>query len=185
MVYLMRHGLDDECYIDGWNDNCLIPEGKLEVIDAALWMRKHLKIKRVISSDIKRAMETAEIVSDILGVEYLPSSELREQNKGALNGLLKNKVPKLYQPYLDDVTIDMRYPQGESLQDLYNRVSPYLKKIMTLEENTLLITHRGVINMIYFILNKKPLDIDEQQFDVTTSSLHRLDPRKHTIKRIR
>ena len=31
MIYLMRHGQDDENYIGGWSDVSLIPEGIVQV----------------------------------------------------------------------------------------------------------------------------------------------------------
>ncbi len=35
---------------------------------------------------------------------------------------------------------------------------------MKIEDGTLLVTHRGVINMIYLILNNIELDMDKKQF---------------------
>ena len=100
MIYLMRHGQDDEKYIGGWSDVGLIPEGQMEVIDSALWIKDNLNIKKVIVSDVKRAIETAIIVCDILKLPFLPSTELREQNKGLLNGMDQNKAHKKYKDLL-------------------------------------------------------------------------------------
>lgn len=185
MVYLMRHGQDDENYIGGWSKVGLIKEGKIEVIDTALWIKDNLHIERVIVSDIERAMQTAAIVCDILGLEFLPSTELREQNKGLLNGMPHKKAQKKYGELLNNVTVDTVYPEGESLRDLYNRIKIYLEKLMTLKSDTLIITHRGVINMIYYILNDKELDMDKKQFGVTPASVHELDVENRTIKKIR
>lgn len=185
MVYLMRHGQDDENYIGGWSDVGLLPEGKMEAIDAALWIKENLNIERVIVSDVHRAKETADIVCDILKLSYLPSTELREQNKGILNGMPKKKADKEYKELLSNVTVDTVYPEGESLRDLYNRMKAYLEKLMALEDNTLIITHRGVINMIYFILNDRDVDMDKKQFGVTTASIHELDTEKRLIKKIK
>ena len=185
MVYLMRHGQDDENYIGGWSKVGLTKEGKMEVIDAALWIKDNLHIKRVLVSDINRAVQTAEIVCDILGLSFLPSTELREQNKGLLNGMLQDKAHEEYKDLLANVTVDTVYPEGESLRDLYNRMKVYLEKILTLQDDTLIITHRGVINMIYYILNNKELDMDKKQFGVTTASIHELDTEKRLIKKVR
>ena len=54
-----------------------------------------------------------------------------------------------------------------------------------MEDDTLLITHRGVINMIYYILNNKELDLNKKQFGVVTASVHEFDKENNTIKRIR
>ncbi len=185
VVYLMRHGQDDENYIGGWSKVGLTKEGKMEVIDTALWIKDNLHITKVISSDIKRAMQTADIVCDILKLAYLPSTELREQNKGLLNGMLQEKAEEEYHDLLSNVTVDTIYPEGESLRDLYNRIKEYLEKLMTLQEDTLLITHRGVINMIYFVLNNRDVDMDKKQFGVTPASVHELDIENRTIKKVR
>lgn len=61
----------------------------------------------------------------------------------------------------------------------------YISKIMEMDDGTLLITHRGVINMIYFILYDKPLDMNKKQFGVSTASVHELDKEIRTIKKER
>ena len=186
MIYLMRHGQDDETYIGGWSDVSLIESGKEEVLETALWMKQNLAIKKIDVSDVKRAIESAEIVSDTLGIPYTLNSNLREQSKGILNGKPKEETYQLYPQYKEEnVTVDTVYPEGESLRILYERIKIYLEKIMEMEDDTLLITHRGVINMIYFLLNNKELDMNKKQFNVTTASLHELDKEARTIKKVR
>ena len=72
-----------------------------------------------------------------------------------------------------------------ALRDLYNRMKMYLNQIMLMDDNTLLITHRGVINMIYYILYDKELDMDKKQFGVVTASVHELDKDLKLIKKVR
>ena len=71
MIYLMRHGQDNEDYIGGWSELSLIEEGIVEVNESAKWIKDNLNIKFIMCSDIKRAIETAEIVSSILDVSYV------------------------------------------------------------------------------------------------------------------
>lgn len=185
MVYLMRHGQDDESYIGGWSDVSLIPDGVFEVEESAEWIKDNLNILSLQCSDVKRALETADIVSSYLNLPYQVNSNLREQNKGDLNGVLRMNLTYEKLVLTKSKNVDMRYPNGESLRDLYNRMKVYLDKIMKMEDNTLLITHRGVINMIYYILNDIPLDMDKKQFGVVTASVHELDINMKKIKRIR
>lgn len=185
MIYLMRHGQDNEDYIGGWSDLSLIEKGIVEVNESARWIKDNLNIKFIMCSDIKRAVETAEIVSSILDVSYVETSELREQSKGLLNGVLKTVADNEYGHLLSNVEVDTVYPEGESLRDLYNKMEKYIDKIREMEDDTLLITHRGVINMIYYILNNKELDMDKKQFGVITASIHEFDKVNNTIKRIR
>lgn len=182
MIYLMRHGLDDEDYIGGWSDVSLTKKGR-EQVKEKLPLLRGLNIKNIISSDIKRAKETAKIISDELDLPITYSDKLRELDKGLLTGMLKEEALAKYPQYMEKMTIDKRYPEGECLLDLYNRVKLLLDDLMKLDD-VLLVTHRGVINMIYFLLEHKPLDMNKKQFKVTHASIHYLDTKEKTIRRI-
>ena len=185
MIYLMRHGQDDESYIGGWSDVELIPEGIDDVKESALWIRDNLNIKSIQCSDVKRAVQTAELVSTCICVPYICNTNLREQNKGDLNGVLRTKLSEEELVFTNSKSVDTVYPNGESLRNLYNRMKVYINKILEMEDDTLLITHRGVINMIYYILYDKPLDMNKKQFGVDTSSVHELDKETRMIKKVR
>ncbi len=185
MIYLMRHGQDDESYIGGWSDVELIPEGIDDVKESALWIRDNLNIKSIQCSDVKRAVQTAELVSACICVPYICNTNLREQNKGDLNGVLRTKLSEEELVFTNSKSVDTVYPKGESLRNLYNRMKVYINKILEMEDDTLLITHRGVINMIYYILYDKPLDMNKKQFGVSTSSVHELDKETRMIKKVR
>ena len=182
MIYFLRHGLDDESYIGGWSNVSLTKEGILEVKNVASRL-KDFPIKKIISSDVLRARETSEIVSTILDVPVTYTDRLRELNKGILNGMDKEEAKEKYNEYLSTKDITKIFPEGESLLDLYNRIKIYLEEILK-EDDTLFITHRGVINMIYFILNDIPLDYNKKRFGVTHASLHELDKEKMKIKKL-
>lgn len=185
MIYLMRHGQDDEYYIGGWSDVKLIPLGVEQVNDSTLWIKENLNIRKIVASDVTRAIQTAEIVSFGLGVSFSLDSNLREQNKGLLNGMVEDVAKVKYQDLLKEVGVDTTYPEGESLRDLYQRMKVYVNKIMLMEDDTLLITHRGVINMIYYILQDIPLDMNKGQFGVETASVHELDVYNKLIRRVK
>ena len=51
-------------------------------------------------------------------------------------------------------------------------------------EDTLFVTHRGVINMIYFILNDISLNYDKEAFNVTHALTYELDKEKMKIKKL-
>ena len=188
MIYLLRHGLDDENYIGGWSDVDLIPEG-IDQVNKTLdqMLKQNIEIQHVIASDVKRAITTAELVlekyNDIKTYEI--STMFREQSKGLLNGMPVELRDRDYPEYKGtEVQIDTVYPEGESLLDLYKRMKECLNDILALEDNTLIVTHRGVINMLYFILNNQELDMDKKQFGVTHASLHELDKKTLSIRKV-
>lgn len=182
MIYLMRHGLDDERYVGGYSDVELIDEGIKQVNDASKFIRK-LHINKIVCSDVLRAKQTANIVSEDIKKEIIIDSDLRELNKGYLNGMYKQTAKLLFPQYFKDLSIHDRYPNGESMLDLYNRINILLSNIDKYD-NDLLITHRGVINMLYYILNDIELDMNKERFNVTHASIHELDIAKKKIRRI-
>lgn len=185
MIYLMRHGQDDESYIGGWSDVSLTQDGISEVNETAKWIKDNLMIKRIISSDVKRAVETSDIVNKYLDVEVSFDTNLREQSKGILNGAKRDDIWDEYGDLLENANEDTIYPEGESLRMLYDRMKVYINKIINFEDDTLLITHRGVINMIYYILNDIPLDFDKKRFGVETASVHEFDIKNMSLRKVR
>lgn len=181
-IYLMRHGLDDESFIGGWSEGGLIEEGINQVDLSKEYIIKNIKeIKTIYHSGLKRTIETAEIINDTLKLPMFTLEVIKELNKGILNGMDLNVAKNMYPNFFPNPLINQRYPSGESLKDLYNRVKAFLKNIDKYDKS-LLITHRGTINMLYFILNDIEINYDKKRFDVTHGSIHKLKFSK--IKRI-
>ena len=67
--------------------------------------------------------------------------------------------------------------------DLYKRMHEYLEKIKNLD-NVMLVTHRGVINMFYYLLNDIEPNMDKGMFNVVHGSVHEMDINKKLIRRI-
>lgn len=184
MIYLMRHGLDDESFIGGHSDVPLVPEGVNSIISARNFIvNNNLVINKIFTSDILRSRQTADIVNSKLNVSIEESKYLRELDKGLLNGMNLEFAKKYYSEYINLKDIYKKYPEGESLSDFYNRILYYFHDILK-EDNSLIITHRGVINMIYYILTNTKLDYNKTRFNVTHSSIHEYNKELKKIKRI-
>ena len=185
MIYLLRHGRDDEDFLGGWSDNKLTTKGIKQIKESANLIKKSgIKINKIITSPIYRAQQSAKIVSEVLNIKDIEVSDyLKEQNKGLLNGMNKEIANRDYPEYLID-NVDTVYPEGESLRGLNKRIIGNLDWFKSLEDGTLLITHRGVINSFYYYLNDIPLDMNKSQFHVNFASLHELDLDNKKIKKI-
>lgn len=184
MIYILRHGLDDEKKIGGWSETPLLPEGIEQVVRTIQFMKENqLSFHSIYSSDIPRARETAQLVSNAFEVPIILDSRLRELNKGRLTGLEIAQAKIQYPNFKDNVEIDETYPDGESMIDLYKRQKEVLKWLL-LQDNILIVTHRGPINMYYFTLHQEPLTNDKKRFGVTHASLHELNPKQKILKKI-
>lgn len=189
MIYLLRHGLDDEEYIGGHSDVDLIDEGVNQVKKSALFIRDNLDIKNIISSDIKRSVSSSEIVRSYLdkNIPFRLDSSLRELDKGILTGRKKSDLSFYEQAVLSfgNQDINYCYPGGESMKDMYDRVNYLINSGYFMDkDSSLLVTHRGIINMIYFIFNDEKLTLNKEKFNVSHASVHEMDLEKRLIKRI-
>lgn len=86
-IYITRHARDDDSVRGGWSENSLTDLGVLEsnsLADELLKNQSSYNIGKIYSSDLLRARQTAEIISDKLsvGVEYI--SGFREVNNATL-----------------------------------------------------------------------------------------------------
>lgn len=184
MIYFIRHGLDDENYIGGWSNVPLTNIGRKQIENSANWIKGNLNVKKIISSDILRARESVIIIGNILNMDVTYLDSLREQNKGIYNGLERKKLKQVDKTFIKNVQVDTIFPEGESLKDLYRRISKLICELNVLEDDTLIVTHRGVINMIYYNSLDIPLDMDKERFLVTHGSVHEYDKNKKMIRRI-
>lgn len=184
MIYLLRHGLDDEDYIGGWSNVDLTKEGIKQVKKSRNFIvSSGLQINRIISSDIQRAVHTADIINEELNLKITYDTGLRELDKGDYTGVKKCDLSKEELERIKQFGINDRYPNGESMNEFYERMKVYFEKLIEYD-NALLVTHRGVINMFYYLLNDIKLSMNKERFGVVHASIHELDINEKLIRRI-
>lgn len=139
--YFIRHGEsinNRDKLVNGWTDCDLTENGRQAAAKAGAVL-KDLGINRIVTSDLKRAVNTAQIIAEKIAfngnIERYP--ELRERNWGIYeNGPITNR------PGLD---ID---PEGgESWERFFNRVVPAIGKL-NLNSDSLLVGHSGIYRVI-------------------------------------
>lgn len=185
MIYLIRHGLDDESYIGGHSNIDLVDVGVKQVNELGIWLcSQHFDIRNIYTSDVKRAVTTANIINNYLNVPVINTKELRELDKGMLTGMKKEIAEVKYPEYMNIDSIYNKYPNGESMFDLYLRIKCLLLDISKYDRG-ILVTHRGVINMIYYLLNNDGLDMNKGRYGVEHASVHEFDIEKSRIRRIK
>ena len=159
VCYLVRHGKDDGTVRGGWSQQPLTNEGKAQADELASFVQgSDLAIKHIYSSDLLRAMQTSQSVADKLHLPIIPMQEFREVNNGDLAGMKNDLASKLYPGlYWNTLGWEQRYPGGESPKEFYERISTawdaFQKMVLEQNENVMLVTHGGVINVILSIVN--------------------------------
>ena len=159
ICYLIRHGKDDDTVRGGWSGQPLIEEGKAQADELASFIqRSDLGIQYIYSSDLLRAIQTAQSVADKLHLPIIQMPEFREVNNGDLAGMDNELASKMYPGlYWNTLEWEQRYPGGESPKEFYERIrtawDAFQKMVLEQNENVLLVTHGGVINVILSIVN--------------------------------
>ena len=167
-LVLLRHGQSQwnlENKFTGWKDVPLTQQGINEAKNAGLLIKKNnIKIDKVFSSVLQRANKTAEIAITEAQIEKLFNNEelifdrnqsLNERDYGDLVGLNKEETAQKFgkeQVHIWRRSYDVPPPNGESLKDVVNRVSPYFKnEILPLilnNKNILIAAHGNSLRAI-------------------------------------
>lgn len=180
-LFLVRHGeteLNSAERYWGRSDVKLSVAG----IDQAERLRDRLaveKIDAVYSSNLERALVTAEIIASRHQLAVITCAELCEVDFGQLEGLNFSEISQLYPEVAKlwaERSTKLKYPGGESLVEFNNRVSKFLSKLdkHTTGETILVVAHAGVLRTLVCQL----LGIDPQrrwQFRLDLASLSILE----------
>lgn len=166
LLILLRHGESEwnlQNRFTGWVDVDLSPLGLHEAAIAGKLLAK-FKVDYLFTSVLKRAIRTAEIVLNEMGIENIPterSQALNERHYGDLQGLNKAETGEkfgLEQLKLWRRSYDIAPPNGESLKDTQERVMPfYFERILPkIKEgkNILISAHGNSLRALVMHLNK-------------------------------
>ena len=151
-IIAVRHGETE------WNKNRLLQGHKhspltglgVKQAEAAGKGLSHFRIDSFYTSDLGRAVQTAEIISSIIGIGFSTDKRLRERSLGLFEGFSRDDVKSRYPEdagLYESRKNDYRIPGGESIDDLSARtVSCAEEKAASNTGKTVLfVTHGGVL----------------------------------------
>lgn len=177
----IRHGKDDDRYRGGWSDLDITDEGKKQAEELSKYLENNnLNIKKIITSDLKRAVSTANIINEKLNLSIELEPNLREMNNGDLAGMLNDEALVKYPGlFFNTLNMDEKYPNGESPIEFYNRIKDWFDKAVTdyksMDGSIIIVTHAGVINIIYYIVNNLEWSNKSKTIKINNCSMHILD----------
>jgi 2,3-bisphosphoglycerate-dependent phosphoglycerate mutase len=153
-LLLVRHGQstwNQEHRIQGQLDPPLSDEGRRQ----AMRLARRLSNRRLAgfySSDLKRALETAQLIGAATGDSPVPAAGLREIYLGAWEGLnteeLAQLFPEAWARWTEEPSWDV-VPGGEGARPFESRVAAEIDSILARHEHgdVLVVTHGGVIQV--------------------------------------
>lgn len=163
-IYFTRHGETE------WNREFRF-QGKLNseltelgILAAELLSERfeEIEIDKIISSPLKRAYHTAEIIKGNKHIDIIKIPGFQEINLGDFEGMQYSEIKTKYYEILkriEDDPFTNAYPNGENLIDFYNRVEKAFKDVI--DENrgkkVLIVAHGGTIKCIESLVRKVKL----------------------------
>jgi len=172
-LYLLRHGETDwnqKSIFQGQTDIDLNQSGQNDA-RKAVEIFKDLKLNQIYSSDLKRAQNTAIMISEDKNMEIKVDKQLREISFGDWEGLkfkeIKDQFPKMIVDWQKD-PLHYSPPAGENLIDFKKRIVNFFKKMIQKNkgDKILVVTHGGVIKVyLTAILSIDPKNFWQFQID--------------------
>jgi len=114
---------------------------------------KHNEIDAIYSSDLKRALNTAQIITSKHNLAVIPCKELREIDFGELEGMTFDEIQRYY-PDWDGVDSNESIPNGESLSQFASRIELFIARLVeqTDDKTVLVVAHGGSLQVLVCIL---------------------------------
>lgn len=184
-IYFVRHGVDDEGYRGGWSQRGLNAEGFRQSEKLGCYLKYNqssFQIHRIVSSDLQRALDTANEIATYLDLSVESNNQWRETNNGIIAGMpneiVNERFPGLY---FSSLRMDERYPGGESPLEFYSRIKETFNQLCEEQsskdhlENVIIVTHGGVINVVYHILKEIEWTNKNKSFPTSNTGFHRIE----------
>lgn len=132
-LYFVRHGESEANLLNEFSNrglkHGLTDTGRQQAVALAQTL-KGIPIKKIFSSPLLRAIQTAEILAQALDVSYEVSDALREYDCGILEGKSDAASWRSYWELSDAWLIrkewEQRIEQGESFLDIQQRFVPFI-----------------------------------------------------------
>lgn len=165
-LLLVRHGETDwnkKSWIQGRTDTCLNENGERQARSLGeRLLKEEISIARIYTSRLKRAGQTAQIVSEMVHVPWEVEEGLEEMNLGAWEGQtwkhVREEFSEEYRRWYENRRYT-RIPGGESYQDLLDRLVPALRRIQEKSGgDVLVVTHSACIMTLLSYLKETPFE---------------------------
>lgn len=151
-LFLIRHGQSAGNAEGRFGGHSATPLSELGQEQARLTAKALAKesIGAIYSSDLLRAVQTAEPLAKMLGLEIVTSQALRERNVGVLEGLTFDESKEAHpEDYYALVNRNIHHviTEGESYRHLLNRISTELRDILQQHrgQRIAIFTHTGAL----------------------------------------
>jgi probable phosphoglycerate mutase len=149
--------------VGGWYDTDLTEKGKADahaIAEGLFTSIGHEEVE-IFSSDLKRAVQTANPIGRRFGVPVAQTRELREISYGVAEGKPQAWLDARYTPAPDSNRLDHRgsIEGAESRRDVANRIYPFMDALTARGCDTqVVITHGFTLSLVIAAWMNVPID---------------------------
>ena len=158
-ILFIRHGESsanlDHVFSNRQADHPLTEKGCSQV-KTLIEKLASLKVDILYSSPVPRAIQSAQIIAEALGIQYLVTDALREFDVGILEGRSDESAwrqfSELHQKWLRQGLLDEKIPGGESYLEMRGRFVPFIENLIETFGNSkkviALVSHGGIYRIM-------------------------------------
>ncbi|TSC68035.1 MAG: putative phosphoglycerate mutase [Parcubacteria group bacterium Gr01-1014_72] len=181
-IYFVRHGVTrsnvERRSMGQRSDESLLPEGIEQAREIAEILPRNFDV--LLSSPLRRASETAAIISERHGLPFTTVPELAERDTGSLSGMQWDEIANATGGAL---TLDLvrAVPEhdfsaygGETKEAFRERLTKFLRETKERYggKKVLTVTHAGVLRVLYLLAGGKHPNDSEK---MGNTSLHEIE----------
>ena len=158
-IVLLRHGETNyniEKKLQSPKDS-LTDKGKEQILKLQDGLNR-FNFDEMISSDEKRAVESAEIISQTMNKNFKKNSLIREKSSGVFSDKL---VDEIDWSSVQGSFLEKKIPEGDSIRDVMIRASEFFKILNEFKqgETVLVISHGTFLRVLFCLIFNK--DVQE------------------------
>lgn len=155
-LYIVRHGETEWNKLGKYQGITDVPlnENGIAQAKACGQALSHIQFDRILSSDLSRAVVTAEAIRGSQDIPIIQDERLRELNFGDWEALLFTEIEQRWPGLIDEMYRNphiVKVPNGESFKDLQDRAWAGVEEFIhenDKEETLLIACHGGTIRTI-------------------------------------
>lgn len=153
-LYLVRHGETNSnvnLLLHGRTDVPLNDHGRSQAERIGERMTEFPELDRIVSSPLQRALHTAQAIQRRTDLPLETMEGLEEMNFGDAEGIVYNELENVFPDessrLLDPEEFDVRYPNGETRREFFERVKAAIERITEsyAGQHVVVVAHGGVI----------------------------------------
>ena len=180
-IYIIRHGLTEsnrKKIYAGWSKEGLCQEGINAILEVGKKL-KTFKIDKILSSPIKRAVQTARVINSYINKDIEIEDDLKEMKMGPWEGLSEDEVAekfpdkwKIWNSKPSQLELEGR----ETLKELQLRALKVVKKNSNGSDNLkiLAVSHVAIIRVLIIHFNNMSID-DYRVIDIPNGAVFLFD----------